>query len=180
MDGLRGILAELSEHAASGALSFAADLISEAQSQNDPVAWVAGTDSIFYPPDLAERGVDLQGVAVVRTGGGEEALLAAEWLLRSGAFGLVVVDWEGQDQASDASLGRLLKLAEKSAAGVLFLTSRKPSQPSLGSRISLRGCVSRTGDDRQAVSIHTVKDKRSVPGPRITRCYSGPPGMHQH
>jgi len=42
----------VSEEVPSGAVSFAAEIIAEAQTQNEPVAWVTGTGSIFFPPDL--------------------------------------------------------------------------------------------------------------------------------
>src|SRR5271157_2995163 len=75
-DSLVGILAEISEETASGAVSFAAEIIAEAQAHNEPVAWVAGADSIFFPPDLSERGVDLSAVAVIRVGGEADTLTA--------------------------------------------------------------------------------------------------------
>ena len=56
---------------------------------------MSGTDTIFFPPDLAARGVELAAVAVIRVGGETESLTAAEWLAGSGAFGLLVVDAEG-------------------------------------------------------------------------------------
>lgn len=92
-EGLVGILAEISEEAPAGAVSFTAEIIAEAQERNEPVAWVAAADSIFFPPDLAERGVDLSALAVVRPGTGEaDTLTATEWLVRSGSIGLVIVD----------------------------------------------------------------------------------------
>jgi hypothetical protein len=159
-DNLVGILSEVSEETPSGAVSFAADVIAEAQNQGEPVAWVAGTDSVFFPPDLAARGTDLSAVAVIRVGGEDHALTAAEWLARSGAVGLVVVDAGGTCNVSDASLGRLLKLAERSQCAVVFLTRKRRHDPSLGSRISLRACITRSGSGPFLVHIHTAKDKQ--------------------
>lgn len=177
-DNLIGILAELSEDKPSGALSFAAELMVEAQAQNEPIAWVAGTESIFFPPDLQERGVDLSAVAVVRVNGETDSLTAAEWLVRSGAMGLVIVDLGERGNVDDSSLGRLLKLAERDLCAVLFLTRKRSYEPSLGSRISLRGCISRSGSGPFVIDIHTVKDKRSNSGSRQSRQYHGPSGMH--
>jgi recombination protein RecA len=177
-DSLVGILSEVSEETPSGALSFLADIVAEGQGQGEPVAWVAGTDSIFFPPDLAARGTDLSAVAVIRVGGEPHALTAAEWLVRSGAVGLVVVDSGGNWNVSDASLGRLLKLAERSQSAVVFLTRKRRRDPSLGSRISLRACVSRSGTGPFLMDIHTAKDKRSNSGTHQTRHYHGPAGMH--
>ncbi len=177
-DNLVGVLAEISEEAPSGAVSFAAEIIAEAQARSEPVAWVAGTDSVFFPPDLLARGIDLSAVAVVRAGGEAESLTAAEWLVRSGALGLVIVDCGAGWDVSDASLGRILKLAELRRCAVLFLTRKRRHDPSLGSRISLRGCVTRSAAGAFSVEIHTVKDKRSNSVSRQGRHYHGPPGMY--
>jgi hypothetical protein len=175
---LVGILAEVSEEADFGALSFSVEIILEAQRLGEPVAWVAAVDSVFFPPDFSRRGVDLSALAVIRAGGQTESLTAAEWLARSGAIGLVVVDSDGQWNVSDASLGRIQKLAERSHCAVVFLTRKRCSDPSLGSRISLRGCVSRSGVQPFQVDIRAAKDKRSLPGSCQRRHYHGPPGMH--
>jgi hypothetical protein len=177
-DNLVGILAEVSEETPSGAVSFVAEIIVEAQIQNEPVAWVAATDSIFFPPDLFGRGVDLSAVAVIRVEGEADALTAAEWLARSGAMGLVIVDVDAHGSVDDASLGRLLKLAERHQCAVLFLTRKRGRDPSLGSRISLRGCIARSGSGPFVIDIHTVKDKRSNAHARQSRQYHGPSGMH--
>jgi recombination protein RecA len=178
LDSLAGILAEISEETPSGALSFVAEIIVEAQRRSQPAAWVAGRQSIFFPPDFADRGVDLSSLAVVRAGGEVESLTAAEWLISSGAMGLVIVDADGQWSVPDASLGRILKIAEKNSCAVVFLTRKRRQDPSLGSRISLRGCVSRSGDGPFHVDIQTIKDKRSNSASRQSRNYHGPSGMH--
>ncbi len=179
-DNLVGILAEISQETPCGAVSFAAEIILEAQAHKEPVAWVAGTSSTWYPPDLRDRGVDLAAVAVIRAGGEEESLTAVEWLVRSGTMGLVIVDTDAAWKVSDACLGRVLKLAERSRCAVVFLTRKRPGEPSLGSRISLRGCITPSGTAPFAIDIRTVKDKRSNSGNRQSRQYNGPPGMHSH
>lgn len=184
---LVGVLAEISEEVPCGALSFTAEIIAEAQQGNEPVAWVSAAESIFFPPDLAGRGVDLAAIAVVRAGGETEALTAAEWLAGSGAMGLVVADLEDTVTTSDASLGRLQKLAERNQCAVIFLTRKRRLDVSLGSRISMHGFVTvpRTArlnaaedDGRLFMDICTLKDKRSKPGSRLRRTYNGPPGMY--
>ncbi len=177
-DGLVGILAEISEENASGAVSFAAEIIAEAQAHNEPVAWVAGSDSVFFPPDLAERGIVLSAVAVIRVGGEADSLTATEWLVRSGALGLVIVDTEAAWNVSDSALGRLQKLAEHSRTAVLFLTRKRSCHPSLGSRITLRGSMTRSDAGPFQVHIHALKDKRSNMSARQTRQYNGPPGLY--
>jgi hypothetical protein len=177
-ENLVGILAEVSEEVPSGAVSFVVEIIAEAQSRYQPVAWIAGTDSIFFPPDLSARGVDLSAVAVIRAGGETESLTAAQWLVGSGAMGLVIVDSEGHGKVSDASLGRILSLAERNQCAVIFLTRKGPHDLSLGSRVSLRGCVTRSGAAPFVIDIQTVKDKRSNFGSRLRRHYNGPSGMY--
>jgi recombination protein RecA len=177
-ENLVGILSEVSEETACGALSFVTEVILDAQGRKELVAWVAGESSTWYPPDLANRGVDLAAVAVIRAGGQEESLTAAEWLVRSGAWGLVIVDADGEWKVSDSSLGRIQKLAERCQCAVVFLTRKAPGVPSLGSRISLRGCVSRNGPEQFHISIMTARDKRSNSSSRQGRQYHGPTGMH--
>jgi len=176
-ESLVGILAELSEEVPCGAASFTAEIVREAQECREPVAWVASADSVFFPPDFAARGIDLGALAVIRAGGQPESLTAAEWLARSGAVGLVIVDCGGRWSVSDSALGRLQKLAERSQCAVLFLTRKPRRAPSLGSRISVRGCVSRPGPRSLQVDIHTDRDKRAAAGPGLHRRYHAPPGM---
>lgn len=177
-ESLLGVLAEVSEETPSGAVSFVTEIIIEAQRRREPVAWVSGTQSIFFPPDMAARGVELSAVAVIRAGGETDSLTAAEWLAGSGAFGLLVVDAEGEWNVSDASLGRVQKLAERNQCAVLFLTRKRRNDPSLGSRISVRGFVARSGAAPFVTDICTVKDKRSNTSTRQRRQYNGPPGMY--
>ena len=175
---LIGILAEISQETPSGALSFVAEIIAEAQRQNEPVAWVAGEESVFFPPDLIQRGVDLSSLAVIRAGGKAESLTVGEWLLRSGAFGLVILDCEGSWSVEDSALGRIQRLADRNQCAVVFLTRKRRTDPSLGSRVALRGCVRRSGYGPFMVDIHTVKDKRSNSGSRQRRQYNGPAGLY--
>jgi hypothetical protein len=177
-DNLVGVLAEISEETPSGAVSFVAEIISDAQSRNEPVAWVAGPDSIFFPPDLLRRGVELSAVAVIRAGGETDSLVAAEWLVRSGAVGLLIVDCQGRWTVNDGPLGRIQKLAERSQSAVVFLTRKGHQDPSLGSRISLRACITRAPAGPFAISIHTIKDKRSNASSRQVRQYHGPSGLY--
>ncbi len=180
---LIGLLAEISEEAPCGALSFAAEIILEAQAQREPVAWVASSDSTFFPPDFEQRGIDLAAVSVIRAGASpSDALTAAEWLVRSGAMGLVLIDCAGAWNVNDSALGRIQKLAELGQCAVVFLTRKPCSTPSLGSRISVRGCVSRSSAEPSAggllsVDIHPAKDKRSVAGSRLRRWYHAPQGL---
>jgi recombination protein RecA len=109
---MRGRLVELSARGATATLTMAMDIVVEAQTQHEPVAWITLATGTFYPPDVAECGVDLAALVVVRTPDATAAARAAERLLRSGAFGLVVIDLGG------TSLGRSAT-ATAVAAGTL-------------------------------------------------------------
>src|SRR5689334_3058740 len=91
-DQLGGRLVELSAQGAVATLTCAVGLVLEAQVQAEPVAWIAIAGTSFYPPDLADSGVDLAALVVVRAPELLAGVRAAERLLRSGAFGLVVLD----------------------------------------------------------------------------------------
>ncbi len=56
---LRGRLVEISARGASATLTAAIELVAEAQSQAEPVAWITLANSSFYPPDVADCGIDL-------------------------------------------------------------------------------------------------------------------------
>ena len=67
-------------------------LVLDAQCSAEPVAWVTRPGTTFFPPDVADNGIDLGGLAVVVVPSPTAVLRAADCLLRSGAFGLVVLD----------------------------------------------------------------------------------------
>ncbi len=176
---ISGRVAEISGQGDSAALTTAAGLVLEAQRAGEPVAWVSRQPCSFFPPDLAETGIDLAALVVVRTDGLQPALRAADRLLRSGAFGLVVLDLGRQARLADALQSRLLQLALKHDAVVLCLTETRPEAPSLGSLVSLRAEASRrrVGEGRYACEIHAIKDKRRGPGWRWREVWRGPEGL---
>src|SRR5262245_28367396 len=84
---LGGRLVELSGTGATAALTCAIGLVLETQEQGEPVAWIAIAGASFYPPDLADSGIDLDALVVVRAPDPLAGIRVAERLLRSGAFG---------------------------------------------------------------------------------------------
>jgi recombination protein RecA len=166
---LTGRLVELSAGGASATLTVATGLVLEAQRAGEPVAWIApGDDGTFYPPDLAESGVDLGALVVIRAPSCQPRamLTAADRLLRSGAFGLVLLDlaraeriavrWGGRAEQTQRPAGtrgpatseatpralslpaqtRLAGLAQRHDAVLICLTTR-PDPDSSGSLGSL-------------------------------------------
>jgi recombination protein RecA len=172
---LAGRLCELIPGAQSAVLSAAVALVFETQEGGVPVAWVTARESCFYPPDVAAAGVDLAALPVVRVSGSAAVGRTADLLLRSGAFGLVVLDLGCQARVADALQSRLVQLALKHDAVVLCLTETS----SLGSLVSLRAEASRrrVGEGRYACEIHVIKDKRRGPGWRWREVWRGPEGL---
>jgi recombination protein RecA len=184
-ESLCGRLVELSSWGNGAPLTFASGLVLEAQLAGEPAAWIAAGESFFYPPDLARCGVDLEALPVVRVTDARAAARTADKLVRSGAFGLVVIDLVDLGSSVKAAVpvplqSRLLALASKHAAVVLFLTRKKLDAPSLGSLVSLRAQATRrrTQEGRYACDVEIVKDKRRGPGRSLLEVRHGPAGLH--
>lgn len=188
---LSGRLAEISSAGAPSALTAAFGLVLDAQRQGEPTAWITAEGSSFFPPDAAEGGVDLHSLAVVRVSDPRSALRAADKLIRSGAFGLVVVDLRSPETrrvGGDEALARLLGLARKHDTAVVLLTEKRGETPSLSSLISLRGEARRgphptlsavTVGEGPGVrlEIRVLKDKRRAPGWTHAELCRGPAGL---
>lgn len=93
---LAGRLVELSASAESSHLTAAVGLVLEAQLGDDRAAWVTLDNSSFFPPDVLDTGIDLDAMPVVRVANAHVSGRAADHLLRSGGFGLVVIDLSAQ------------------------------------------------------------------------------------
>lgn len=180
LDGIGGRLVELSAVGASAVLTVATGLVLEAQRAGEPVAWISG-GSLFFPPDLAESGVDLESLVVIRVPPRlTEILRAADRLLRSGAFGLVVLDLERTAQLPLAAQSRLAGLAQRHDTAVLCLTTKETSAPSLGSLVSLHASATRrpATEGRFCCEVRVTKDKRRGPGwIHREEGFRGPPGL---
>jgi recombination protein RecA len=181
---LAGRLSELSGLGASSVLTFAMKLVLDAQRRGEPVAWVMPTASGFFPPDAADGGVDLSALIVVRVPSElarvrERMAVAAERLLRSGGFGLVVLDLGKEAELSQALQSRLLGLAQRHRAVVLCLTEKAPAAPSLGSLVSLRMQASRSwlAGDRFECTLDVIKDKERGPSWGEREVCRGPLGL---
>lgn len=181
---LRGRLVELSARGATGTLTAAIELVGEAQEQSEPVAWLTLQTGTFYPPDVADSGIDLAALVVVRCPDATATARAAERCLRSGAFGLVILDLG--DKAADVTMqiqGRLVTLAQTHDAAVVCLTEKSEDTASLGSLVSLRAEALRQRPDRRppsgafAVEVRVLKDKRSGPGFTRSLARKGPAGL---
>ena len=181
LEVLRGRLVELSARGATATLTTAIELVLEAQHAAEPVAWVTLGNATFYPPDVAASGVDLAALVVVRVVDPTAAARAAEKLLRSGAFGLVVLDFGGGGSAIEVPIahqGRLVSLAQAHDAAVVCITEKPADAASLGSLISLRAEALRLRDrDDVTVTVRAIKDKRRGPGWAHTVRRRAPSGL---
>lgn len=168
LDELTGRLTELSGQGAAASLTAAVALVVEAQDRGEPVAWVTLPSASFYPPDLDEAGVDLEALVVVRAPDPVVIARAADRLLRSGAFGLVVLDLGpagANVEVPIAIQGRLVGLAQRHDAALVVVTDKPSTSPSLGSMVSLRAEAVRERErDGYRLAVRARKDKRRGPG----------------
>jgi recombination protein RecA len=175
---LGGRLVELSGTGAVATLTCAVGLVLEAQEQAEPVGWIAIAGASFYPPDLADSGVDLAALVVVRAPELLAGVRAAERLLRSGAFGLIVLDLGRDAELPMTHQGRLVGLAQQHDAAIVCLTAKPADAASLGSLVSLRAEAIRRRDvDGYRCTIRALKDKQRGPGWTSALAFRGPAGL---
>ncbi len=176
---LAGRLCELSGGPDGASLTAAFSLVLDVQLQGEPVAWVTSRAATFHPPDAAAWGVDLAALVVVRARDARTAGRAADVLLRSGAYGLVVLELGTSAALPTPLQGRLVQLALKHDAAVVCLTDKPPTAPSLGSLVSLRGESRRRRTSHGfACDLSVLKDKRRGPGWTWRGDHRGPEGLH--
>ena len=174
-------LTELSASVSGAPLTLTFRLVLEAQRCSEPVAWIGRKDAPFYPPDAADTGVDLAALAVVWTGDAITAAKTADLLVRSGAFGLVVLDLGGEARLPMHATSRLAMLARQHDAAIVCLTDKESARPSLGPLVSLRAhTASRTRGEggRFRCTAFALKDKRYGTAWNITEVCRGPDGLH--
>jgi recombination protein RecA len=194
LSNFTGRFAEISGSEAGASLTLVFRLVLEAQRQQDPTVWIARRGSVFFPPDAMEAGIDLDALPVVRAPEAQSAARVADYLIRSGGFGLVVVDlgpgarWPVEIQT------RLTGLAQKHETALVSLTEKEDHHPSLGSLVSLRAHTTRTSREgsrfrceahvleahileTHVLEVHILKDKRYGPGRKHTEVFDGPHGL---
>ncbi|HWQ68477.1 MAG TPA: recombinase A [Patescibacteria group bacterium] len=187
LEQVAGRLVEISGVGATAPLTLAFGLVLQAQRQNEPVVWITRDDSLFYPPDAAEGGIDLDTLVIVRVPDSRAAARAADQLMRSGAFGLVVLDLCAKpDSSTKLATGlpaplqtRLAGLAHKYQTALLCLTAKGDEVPSLGPLVSLRVVArrERLTDSRFSCELTVLKDKRRGQTWRYAEVCCGPAGL---
>ena len=205
LESVAGRLVEIAGGNANAMLTVATKLILETQRRSEPVVWIGPRSSVFFPPDLADSGVDLSVLPVVRLRDTLSIARAADTLVRSGGFGLVIVDLAQSCSEFGEALplptqSRLGGLAQRHHTAVVCLTPHSPvvteSESSsggarrrtrrrragsgmAGSLVSLRSrCEKqRTAFDRFRCELRVLKDKRRGPGWQDVEICRGPDGL---
>lgn len=191
---LAGKLIELRGSGASAVLTAGLGLIRGAQEALEPAVWVTSTESIFFPVDAEAWGVDLNALAIIRVPGEIPMLRASDKLVRSGAFGLIVLDYvsllpppmhkRNKHSAMPGAISlshqaRLLGLAQKHQTAIVFLTSKDCALSVMGSLISLRAEVQHREVEATCheMQIRILKDKQRGPGWHHEEHCCGPAGL---
>lgn len=179
-----GRLVELSGEGSCARTTTAVAAVLEAQCEGETVAWIQPRAGRLFPPDLAQSGVDLDALVVVRIPdrvGPYGLCRAAELLLRSGAFGLVLLDMcEAVPPPHDSAWqGRLLGLARQHQSRLVVLTQKPMQAASLGPLVSLRleSTRARVGVGTFVVEHRALKNKAGAPLPTTEDLRRGPWGL---
>jgi hypothetical protein len=165
----RGRLVEVSGEHACARTTTAVSCVIRAQAHGELVAWVQPKDGALFPPDLEAAGVDLDSLIAIhvpRHAGPFALVRATEWLARSGAFGLTVIDLtDALPPGSSVNWqGRLQGLLRQYDGRILLLTSSAYEDPSSGPLVGLR-VEPRRGPlhaDHFEVHTHVLKDKVGI------------------
>jgi recombination protein RecA len=174
-----GRFGELSGAKSGASLTLVFRLVLDAQKQGEPVAWITPRQSIFFPPDAAEAGIDLASMAVIRTPDTLGTARIAEHLLRSGGLGLIVMDLGTQTYMPLHAQSRLAAQARRHATALVCLTEKRHHQASLGSLVSLRIHTTKKKQKRgQALcEARVLKDKIQGPGRVHREIFYEPDGL---
>lgn len=180
LGALSARLVELSGGPATAVLTMTFRLVHEAQVRGEPVAWITAVGSTFFPVDAVANGIDLEALAVIRLKRRLLAARAADQLVRSGGFGLVVLDPGGRIDMPLPIQSRLAGLAKKHHTALVVLTGRSSDLPSLGPLVSLRIEVLRRGaaGDGFGCEVRVLRDKWGGVGWRHTEVCRGPEGLY--
>lgn len=172
---------------ASARFTAAVGCLRLAQARGETTAWVQRQGGALFPPDLAASGIDLDALLVVQVparAGSHGPVKAAELLLRSGGFGMVVVDLSAEPrhgalERDQAWQGRLLAMAREHHSGVLLLAPSAARRGAFGPLVSL--CLGlrrvRVAPGRFEVQPHVLKDKSALLGPLLAQSCHGPAGL---
>ncbi len=172
----RGILATLEGKSGSGRSAVAARLLATATAGGGLGALIEmprGAQGAFYPPALEAAGVDLDRLLIVHADEALDVARAADIVLRSAAFGVIVIP---SLQLQATAWTRLVGLSHHSNA--LLVTLGESASNELGYFASLRVRLRATGVRFAGesglfgtlagigVEAAIIKHKRAAPGKR--------------
>jgi hypothetical protein len=130
----KGGITVLAGSPGSGRMTLAARLIANETRHCRAVAWV-DADATLYPPALAQAGVELERLLLVR-GSNERSLFATEQIAAAGAFSIVVAS--NCDQWLNVPrLRRLQTAAEATRTAAVLLLDPKTPLPNAALRLKL-------------------------------------------
>jgi len=170
----RGVIATLEGTPGSGRSAVAARLLATATANGGLGALIetpAGSDGAFYPPALAAAGVDLGRLLIVHASGATDVARAADIVLRSAAFGVVIIPMVTLQATAWTRLGSLTH-----RANAVFVALGEAASNELRYFASLRVHVRATsvhfaGSERLFCTLAglgseatVLKHKRAVPG----------------
>lgn len=175
---LSGHVVEVVGSASGADLSAVMSLLLEAQRLDEPVAWVTTRASLFYAPDARQLGLDVEAISVVRVSQSAVAARAAERLLRSGGFGVVVLDLEDDNEVADALTVRLAQLARLHDAVLLAVVQLRRTG-AFGTHASLRVGMERTrvGRGRFVREVRVDRARGGLVAEAYSEEVDGPPGL---
>ena len=179
----KGRLIEIVSAVAGAQMTTAVACLRQAQAQGETAAWVQPAGGSLYPPDLADSGIDLDALLIVNVpanAGAHGSAKAAELLLRSGGFGIVVLDLAELAMMRDTTWqGRLLGLAREHSSWLVLLSDGANHAGSLGPLVSL--CIephrSRTARGAFSIEHHIRKDKSGLLNALAVNHRRGPWGL---
>lgn len=165
-----GTLLEISSARATGRCTLATAFVRDAQAEGETTAWIMHDTHGPYAPDLLASGLDPGALLIVRlplAEGPNGLVRAAEILLRSAGFGLVVVDLvSGVPRGLPAAWqGRLSGLAREHRARVVLLSSTPSEGDSLGPLVTSRIEPTRRRTGRGFVL--TLDPRKAKGAPRV-------------
>lgn len=181
-----GRLVELSGVGPVARTTTATRILVQAQREGETAVWIQPAHGSLYPPDLERAGADLSALVVIHvpdTAGPHGLYRAAEIMLRSGAFGLLILDPPAPTMPRRASQdtarqGRLLALAREHQTRLLLLSHAGTHADSLGPLVTLRVESRRMRIPRGFALEHQVlKNKSGAPFTAPTEPCGAPAGL---
>ena len=163
-----GCLTEVSGKGGGAGLTLAASFLRFAQSTGRHAIWLSSEIKPFYPPDLQACGVELHRLPVLFLAEVHQAALAANRLLQSGGFDLLIWDlasWKKPPTSLPIPfLAKIVATARYRRSVVLVLTNKKREQASLGCLTGLRFQVEALDSEPTQLNVEVCKDKRGAVG----------------